>query len=98
MGELHLRLPVEEQFVKQIIISASNLLFMALYPIDLEKTIDSNQTDCYIVKEFTPIIFHSEDGIGEIKIATINETFGETNGKSVEMKKRKMCLRLAWKR
>jgi hypothetical protein len=33
------------------------------------------------VKEFTHIIFHSDDGMGEIKIDTINDTFGETNAK-----------------
>jgi hypothetical protein len=41
MGEQHLRIPVEEQYVKQIFINASDMLFVALYPIDLEKTIVS---------------------------------------------------------
>jgi hypothetical protein len=66
-GEQHLQIRVEEQHVKQIFIKASDLLFMALYPIDLEKTIESYQTDCYIVKEFTPIIFHNDDGMGDKK-------------------------------
>jgi hypothetical protein len=57
MGEQYLRIPVEEQYVKQIFINASDLLFIALYPIDLEKAIVSYQTECCIVKEFTPIFF-----------------------------------------
>jgi hypothetical protein len=54
---------------------------MALYSIDLKKIIESYQTDCYIVKEFTPINFHSDDDMGDIKFDTINDTFGETNAK-----------------
>jgi hypothetical protein len=33
------------------------------------------------VKEFTPILFHSDDGMGDIKIDTINDTSSETNAK-----------------
>jgi hypothetical protein len=72
---------VGKQFLKQIFINTSDLPFMALYPIDLEKTIEIYQNDRYIVKEFTPIIFHSDDGMAEIKIDTINDTFSETNPK-----------------
>jgi hypothetical protein len=45
----------------------------------LEKTIEGYQTDCYIVKEFTPIFFHSDDAMGDIKIDIINDTIGETD-------------------
>jgi hypothetical protein len=51
MEEQHLQISVEEQYVIQVFINASNLPFMALYSINLEKTIESYQTDCYIVKE-----------------------------------------------
>jgi hypothetical protein len=39
MEEQHLQISVEEQYVKQVFINASNLPFMALYPINLEKII-----------------------------------------------------------
>jgi hypothetical protein len=76
MWEQHLQIPVEEQYVKLIFINASNLPFMALYPIDLEKTIESYQTDHYIVNTY-------DDGMVENKIDTINDMFAATNAKSV---------------
>jgi hypothetical protein len=81
MGEKHLQMLVEELCARQIFISTSDLLFLALYPIDLEKTIERYQTDCYIVKEVAPIFFHSDDGMGDIKTETINDTIGKTNTK-----------------
>jgi hypothetical protein len=57
MWEQQLQLPKEEQYIRKVFVKASDLHIIALDPIDLEKTVESYQTERYIVKEFTPVKF-----------------------------------------